>query len=371
MRKERVAFTLAVTLVLAGGCGRKSGSGTASQSSSGAPGASSKGDDARLAVAVDDRVELMSILFRLAGLPRYTEATTPYARAVDKHFAAVRDHRAVTFTAQFGANFQFGYEMAPRLGVYLDEKLQPRAPLTPLPFELTRWKSANLEIYLAAVRDFAKEGHLDDFLAGQRKYFQQVEASDRALFDEVPIVEWYDAAFGRRAKARYHLVPGLLTGPMDYSARAQLASEGEDLYVVAHLDAPDAAGVPKPRQGALPFVAHELCHAYTNAIVDAAMDRLEPVAARTLDAAAGKMNAQAYTTHAIVLEESVVRATVVLWVRDRKGKGGDAEIGEQEQLGFVWTRALADALDAVRNAHDGALPAEDVIRATIAVFEKQ
>jgi hypothetical protein len=295
----------------------------------------------KLVVGVDRRVELMSIVFRLAGRPRYAEAATPYARAVDARFA--RDHRAVVFTSQLGV----GYEMAPLLAVHLDDHLQPVRPLEPLPPQLERWKVAKLPVYLDAVRDFA--GALDAFLTEQRDYIARVEAADRAAFGKVPLVDWYDRVFGPRPRARYHLVPGLLTGPMDYAARVELPDGSEDIYIVAHLDHPDADGVPAPTAAALPFVAHELCHSYTNPIVDGALAELQPIAAPAIAKVADRMRAQAYTTDAIVIEESVVRAMVVLWLRDLAGAAaGDAEITAPARLGFVWTRALADALAAAR-----------------------
>ncbi len=316
----------------------------------------------RLVVESDRRIELMSIVFRLAGLPRYTEAATPYARAVDAHFAPFRDHDAVVFTRQLGAQAGIGYEMAPQLAVFLDESFAPLVPLAPLPPELARWQVAKLDVYLAAVRAFAQAADLDGFLAGQRATTDQVIARDRAVFDHVPAIDWLDHTFGPRPGARYHLVPGLLTGPMDYAAH-----RGNDVYVIAALDSPDEAGLPSPQATAVPFVIHELCHSYTNPIVDAALGELQPLAARAIGERRDAFARQAYTTDQIVLEESVVRAAVVLWVRDRDGAAAArAEIAAQERLGFAWTRALADALDDARAR--GPLAADAIVAATRTAF---
>jgi hypothetical protein len=313
----------------------------------------------KLAVGIDRRVELMSIVFRLAGLPRYTEAATPYARAVDAHFAPFREHDAVVFSRQLPG---IGYEMAPALAVFLDDNLAPLVPLAPLPHELARWQVAKLDVYLAAVRAFAKAADVDGFLAAQRASTDAVVARDRAFFDKVPAIEWLDHTFGPRPGASYHLVAGLLTGPMDYAAR-----RGDDIYVIAHLDTPDEAGLPSPRATAVPFVIHELCHSYTNPIVDAAMGELQPRAARAIGERRELFQRQAYTTDQIVLEESVVRAVVVLWVRDRDGSAAaQNEIATQERLGFAWTGALADALDQVRAR--GPLDAAAIVAATRSAF---
>jgi hypothetical protein len=295
---------------------------------------------ARLAVGVDRRVELMSIVFRLAGRPSYTEATTPYARAVDAHFARFADHNAVVFTRQL----QVGYEMAPALAVALDDQLAPLVALDPLPPELARWKVAKLPVYLDAIRDFAKTADVHGFLVQHKATTDAVAARDRAFFDQVPAIDWLDRVFGPRPGTSYHLVPGMLTGPMDYAARIK-----QDVYVIAHLDSPDDAGLPTPRETAVPFVIHELCHSYTNAMVDAALGELQPLATAAIAAHKDVFAQQAYTTDQIVLEESVVRAIVALWVKDRHGpQAALEEVMAQERLGFVWTRGLAKALDTAR-----------------------
>src|SRR5690606_17139487 len=47
-------------------------------------------------VRVDPRVELMSLIFRLAGNPEYSQAKVPaYAAAADEHFAAHHEHAVV------------------------------------------------------------------------------------------------------------------------------------------------------------------------------------------------------------------------------------------------------------------------------------
>ncbi|HEU0032052.1 MAG TPA: DUF4932 domain-containing protein [Kofleriaceae bacterium] len=316
----------------------------------------------QLDVTVDRRVELMSIVFRLAGRPRYTEATSAYAKAVDAHFAPYLQHDAVVFTKQLGERYGIGYDMAPSLAVHLDDALQPRASLSPLPTQLERWKVVKLDKYLAAVRDFATTAKLDEFLASQRTSLDGVVAADRTFLAKEPFVAWFDRVLGPRPKTHYHFVAGMLSGPMAFAARVDLPDGGQDVYVVADLGEP-------PRDSYVPFIVHELCHSYTNPIVDAAMAELAPVAAPVIAPVAERMKQQAYTTDAIVIEESVVRAIVVLWTRERQGAAaGDAEIAKQEQLGFAWTRALADALAAARG--NGTLSAAAITKATRETFAR-
>ena len=97
------------------------------------------------------------------------------------------------------------------------DKLEPLVPLDPLPPSSRGGGARNLEIYLAAIRDFAKKpADLDGFLAKQRGDTDgAVAGAMRAFFDKVPAIDWLDRTFGKRPNTDYHLVPGMLTGPMD------------------------------------------------------------------------------------------------------------------------------------------------------------
>jgi len=52
---------------------------------------------AQVEVRVDPRVELLSVLARLAGLPEFNAANSasPYAQRAEQHFAVQREHAAV------------------------------------------------------------------------------------------------------------------------------------------------------------------------------------------------------------------------------------------------------------------------------------
>ena len=62
----------------------------------GGPDAASRPAGERIQVAVDPRVELLCIIFRLAGNPEYNKAPAcPYVRDVEARFGPFKDHAAV------------------------------------------------------------------------------------------------------------------------------------------------------------------------------------------------------------------------------------------------------------------------------------
>ena len=56
-------------------------------------------DRTELKVTIDPRVELMSVIFHLAGNPEYNKCKSkPYMRNLNEHFAGHRNHPAVKKT---------------------------------------------------------------------------------------------------------------------------------------------------------------------------------------------------------------------------------------------------------------------------------
>jgi hypothetical protein len=313
----------------------------------------------RLRVGVDKRIELLSILFRLAGSPEYRRATGPYAEAVDRHFAPFQDHPAVQATRALRAQHGISYNAVPDLAIQLDDGFRLPGPLSPQVD--ARWQAAPVAAYLEAVRDFAAKSDYDGFRREQAAYFAAVEKRFQDLVAGQDLVGWFEALFGAHPKASYALVPGLLTGPMNYGVHA-----GDAIVEVMNLEAIDAQGLPHPGEMTEGLLAHELAHSFVNPVVDVrTWDAVEPAYQRVHDA----MAKQAYTKLNIFVDESVVRAVTVLYLRDHVGAdAARRDLALDERLQFRCTSQLADALDATRKGHAGHLAEAELVDAARTVL---
>ena len=91
---------------------------------------------APLRVAVDQRVELMSLIFRLAGNPEYSRGRVEsYNLDAERHFNRFRDHAVVKLARELRRTSGVSYDACMSLAVHLDnaEKLQPVVPSGPGP----------------------------------------------------------------------------------------------------------------------------------------------------------------------------------------------------------------------------------------------
>jgi hypothetical protein len=321
-------------------------------------------------IAVDPRIELFSILCRLAGHPEYGRASTPYARAVDAHFAPFANHPAVRSTRGLRARWGIAHDAPISLAVHLDDSFAPVRPLAPAPSDLdARWREAPLDGYLAEVRAFARESGFLTFFDEQARIRGLVEDRYRAIVGDHRVIQWFDRTFGKRPRASYLVAPGLLTGPNAYGARAARADGGEDVVQVVMLEDPDADGVPRLSEVTLEVLVHELAHNYVNPMLDGHANQLRASAEPVFRSVEAAMNAQKYGTPEIMVNESVVRALTILFLRDAGAQTHALRsLAKQQELSFLWTPELADGLDRARRRAGGKLTPPALVATTHTVL---
>jgi hypothetical protein len=330
--------------------------------------------DGRVKVTVDRRVELLSLLWRLAGAPEYGKSVpSPYRDVLDAHFARFADHPAVAATRALRARPGISHNAPISLAVYLDDALRPTVDLSTAPAGLdARWSSvpaAELHAYLDKVRAFAADGGFDDLMRAQADYFAKVEQRFREFLADKPIVDWFDAALGARAKATYTLIPGLLTGGWNYGVHAVRPDGGETIVQVMLLERVDGGGLPRPGVLTWGLLAHELAHTYVNPVIDARWPALREAAEHAFDGVRAAMRDQAYTSAKVVAQESVVRALTVMYLEDKAGHAAARRsLDEQVKLSFAWTEELAGRLEAARKRGGGKLSDDELVEAARATF---
>lgn len=287
-------------------------------------------------VRIDRRVELMSILQRLAGAREYMGTpSSAYVTAVDTHFAAHREHAAVVATRQLRASHGISYDAPMWLAVQLDDRLALKAR----PGD-ARWDTVDIEGYLASVRRFVADSGFDAFVATHEPYFKKVEDRLRAAIATENPTSWFERFFGARPGARFVVVPGLLAGTRNFGPHTE--TELYQILGITHLDFDELPVVDAPT---IELLVHEMAHGYINPLFSKHAAALAPHGERLFAKVAEPMRKQAYPTWQIMLNEQAVRAVTVLYLRERKGAAAaDAALAREVARAFLWTRPLADLL---------------------------
>lgn len=297
----------------------------------------------------DPRIELFSILFHLIGSPEFQPFATSYLRAVDEHFAPFREHPAALATRELRATYGIGHNAPIGLAVFLDAaSLQPIVSLTTAEDLDARWQKVPVAAYLEKVRSFASESRFSEFFASQGDYIAGVERRlEQALLPQ-GIETWFAGFLGSYPGTRFTVVPGLLTGPWSYEASMHDAAGRERVYQVVELEGVDENGLPVPTVLTTDLIVHELAHSYVNPIVEHHAEEFKAAEALYVQVQA-VMEKQRYTSWKILVQESLVRAITVLYIRDRQGVMAASEaIYKELQQGFSWITELAKQLAEMR-----------------------
>lgn len=304
----------------------------------------------KLQARADPRVELVSVVFRLAGNVEFNQPTarSPYSEAADQHFHAWREHAAVTQARELRGKNGVSFDAVVGLAVHLDNSFAVRGdlPSGARPERLDRrWPPDEVPRFVEALRDFARVSRFPDFLESQADRLNAAAARLTGYVSDHDIVPWFERYFGASRRARFGLVCGMLTGGCCYGTSVRLADGSEEITPVIGVWRWDEAGIPAFGPDVMPIIIHEFAHVYVNPAVEALLPELRPVGERLLAAARERMESMAYGGAEAVLYESLVRACVVRYRHHMEGvAAGREQLLAEWGSGFLWTDLLADCL---------------------------
>jgi hypothetical protein len=298
-------------------------------------------------VRVDPRVELLSIVFRLAGAPEYSQGRLPgYNDAVDTWFAPFQNHAVIRRAKLLRTTRGISYDAVASFAIHLDGIDPPRfakADTRPERLE-SRWTKNDALLFLSDLAAFTSDAKVKDFFASQNHLYTHAEAQMQRVAEKVDMA-WFGTFFGERPKARFQVVLGLLNGGGNYGPSALLGDGSEDLYAILGCWEKDDQGLPHYDEKIVPTLVHEYCHSYCNPLVDAHYRLLSASGNTLFSMTEASMRRQAYGNGRTLLCESLVRACVIRYRAKAEGAQAAAdEAKEQTRCSFYWAGELAELL---------------------------
>jgi len=299
-------------------------------------------------VTVDPRVELMSLIFRLAGNREYGTCAIPsYNNDVNEHFGPFKDHPAVKLAAELRKTRGVSYDAVMKMAVHMTDTVTfgERIPFSPQPASLDeRWPAKDAREFLSLARKFAEETKFNEFYEKHQPLYRLAERRMQEVLDKNTRLDWFEGFFGPRKDADFHVILGMLNAGGSYGAR--LTSGGrEDLYCVLGVWKVDKQGEPVFTAGLASTVVHEFTHSYTNPLVDKFARELEASGKKLYPLVADQMEQQAYGNWKTMMYESLNRACGLRYQLATGGDGALKSTADYEiSRGFYWVPGLADVL---------------------------
>jgi Domain of unknown function (DUF4932) len=324
-------------------------------------------------VVVDPRVELLSLIFRLAGNREYNMARVKsYAEDADKQFEKFRNHAVVNLAQELRRTQGVSYDAVMSMAVHLTDAERPqlKLPVQPLPEGLDqRWTAPDVSNFLAAAQQFVKDSSFQEFIKQHRPLYQTTVARMQTLMEKEAHLKWFDAYFGSRSQANFTVALGLLNGGGCYGPHFRAADGREELYCVLGVWQTDQQGVPEFTRAVLDTVVHEFCHSYANPIITRHQAELSASGEALFALVAARMRSQAYGSAHTMLCESLVRASTVRYLRQYEGEeAARRAIQSEKRKGFLWMQEMSDLLGEYEAHRDQYRTLEDFSPRLIAFF---
>jgi hypothetical protein len=300
-------------------------------------------------VRVDPRVELMSLIFRLAGNPEYTQDRLPsYIQDVEKYFGAFRNHDAVQMAMQLRRSRGVSFDAVMSMALHVEDvdSMKERVPLEPVPKSWDRrWTVEDTREFQNAVRSFVKDARFDGFFDAHQDLYRTAESRMEKVLDDHRVLDWFDGFFGARSGASFTVILGMMNGGACYGPRVVFPDGQEELYCVLGVWLKDRRGLPRFDRSILPTVVHEFCHSYINPLVNSHAGELEKAGEKIFSTVAEAMKRQAYPGWQTMMYESLVRACVVRYRLANEGEAAaERQIIQENTNRFFWMRDLSNLL---------------------------
>jgi len=292
-------------------------------------------DRTKLNVTIDPRVELMGVIFHLAGNPEYNRCKSkPYMANLNEHFAGHRNHPAVKMATKLRKTRGVSYDAVMSMAVHIEDINSCReiVPFKPRPETLDgRWRIDEAREFLGCCRDFVKEADFKAFLAKNQSQYNTATARLQQLIDKQANLAWFDEFFGPRDDVDFNLVISILNGPGNYGCRVRLDGRTKIYSILGAWRS----------------------HSYCNPLVDKYMKSFRPFGEKYFPRVEKQMKGQAYASWETMMRESLVRACGVRYAMANDGKeraqqAANYNIGR----GFHWTKELSELLGRYEQQRD-------------------
>lgn len=304
---------------------------------------------AQVKVEVSETVELMAILSRTAGFEEFSgNYAGQYSKDTEAWFASYKNHPTVAYYQDIRAKQNIAYERVTNMAVHLDIE-KGKLKLIGDRKELTNgWQNVDLDDFVKRLNKFYTDTRFHEFFEQHQAFYDEYLKAYEANVAVNIHPEWYSHFYnGTEPTEQFRIIIGFSYGSTNNGVSRQLPGQPRELFAVCGYRLNPTTGTPY-YDASLPI--HEFSHPYVNPLLDNATNAatMQAPGQKLLQLAQSAMETQHYPEWQIVINESIVRAAVVLYMHEQ---------GFQQQMvlnvlafqmmneGFPWTLDVVSALN--------------------------
>lgn len=299
-------------------------------------------------VQVNENVELMSILARMAGYPEYNmDLAGKYIKDIDVYFKDHSGHPAIKYMQKVRRSSRISYDAVMSMAIHLVNRNGHFSLIEEnVPTLEKRWKGVDKSDFLLYLNQFYKDTDFNKFFNDHRGLYEKGLESYRMNVMKHLNIDWYPKFYGNEPQETFSVIIGFCNGGGIYGINRKVVGKKKEVFAIVgyYVDNND---FPMYNRDCLPLLVHEFNHSFINYLLDenkysGHVMELEQAAIDLFLSSRWSMMKQAYGNWKTVVNESLVRAAVICYMLDNKYNREDVanELSEQVQRNFRWMPEL-------------------------------
>lgn len=306
--------------------------------------------ESQIRVEVSEAVELMSILARTAGNKEYNmDMAGQYTKDTEVWFAPYKQHAAVVCFQNLRDQYGISYDAVMSMAIHLDidggkvKFLGEQADLE------KRWSNVDIDDFIDKLNTFYTDTRFHNFFEQHRMFYdeglKEYEANVMTYFHQ----EWYARFYGTAPTDRFRIVIGFTCGGGNYGPSRQLPGQPREAYAICGYYINPQTGKPYGEGANMATtLIHEFNHSFVNPLLNNETNAslIATTGQKLHKFSAYAMERQAYSDWQTVVNESIVRAAVILYMLDQDfdQKQVLSELANQVCRSFNWMPELVASL---------------------------
>jgi len=326
-----------------------------------------------LSANVDERTELLSIIFRLAGAKEYSEGKLPdYNKRIEEHFDNYRNHEVIKLAQKLKKSNGISYDAVMSLAIHLeifDSNIKLKEEYSEKSLD-ERWTKDDAERFVVSLNDFYIESNFRHFFDSNLDLYNLSINRFYNVLNQINFT-WFENFFGVEPDENYSIIVNLSNGWANYGPKTIDINGSEKRYAIIGAGKVDSLGKPIFSNKIIPTIVHEFCHSFCNHLIDEKAKEFNNSGKIIFSEVQNQMQKQAYGNHLTMLYEYLVRASVIKYIEnvDTNKLSLNESIAIELSKGFYFINHLVEHLSAYESNRNKYESLESFMPEIITLFD--
>ena len=294
-----------------------------------------------------ETVELMGLVFRLAGAEEYSQCQIhTVTNSAEKYFASMRNHQAVTLAKQY-RQWGIAYDAVTGYANQLIFNEERQIVFDPNYLEgsntsFDRWNNQQKNDMLAAVNDFYETSKFHDWFVSTQSEQEQAIASFKSVCNLD--YTWFDSYYGKNDKVASRIILSFMIG--NHNNGISLKRKDGTQLLTPVLGSLSQNNGNVRFNGDMNLIVHEFSHPYCNPLIEANWSSIATKANEVYNRVSSIMQNQAYSSAMTMMCETLVRSSAIRYMITHNQKNlVNQALAYEESNGFMMVRTLVKTLE--------------------------